>query len=198
MIGPDGASVRPNPTFWKMTENLFILAASDENMVTSITTTFGVSWDVFISQMIAFGIVAFALNKFAYKPVLEVLEKRRQRIAEGLENAEKIKKDLAETEQSRKEILEQANEQANKLIEEGRAAADKVRETETQKAIKEAEAIIAKAREVAEADHSKMLAELKAEIGQLVVSTTSKVIGKTLTPEDQQRLVEETNAELAG
>jgi len=43
-----------------------------------------------------------------------------------------------------------------------------------------------------------MLAELRAEIGQLVVATTSKVIGKTLTPEDQQRLVEETNAELAG
>ena len=182
-----------------MTENLFILAAaSGENPIANITTTFGVNWGMFISQLIAFGIVAFLLNKFAYKPVLEVLEKRRQRIAESLENAEKIKKDLEETEQSRKEILEKANDQANKLIEEGRAAAEKVREAETQKAIKEAEAIIAKAREVAEADHSKMLAELKAEIGQLVVATTSKVIGKTLTPEDQQRLVEETNAELAG
>ena len=179
-----------------MSENLFTLAAA--NPVPGIVETFGVNWGLFTSQLIAFGLLAFLLNKFAYKPVLEVLEKRKQRIAEGLENAEKIKTELAETEKSRKEILEKANEQAGKLIEEGRAAAEKVREAETQKAIKEAEAIIAKAREAADADHAKMLSELKAEIGQLVVATTSKVIGKTLTPEDQQRLVEETNAELAG
>jgi len=180
-----------------MTENLFIIAAAGSNPVTEITTTFGVNWGLFISQLVAFVLLALLLNKFAYKPVLEVLEKRKQRIAEGLENAEKIKTELAETEQSRKEILEKANDQASKLIDEGRAAADKVREAETQKAIKEAEQIIAKAREATQADHARMMAELRQEIGQLVVATTSKVIGKTLTDDDQKRLVEETNAELA-
>lgn len=180
-----------------MFENLFILAASAENPITTITRTFGVNWGLFFSQLVAFVLLALLLNKFAYKPVLDVLEKRKQRIAEGLENAEKIKTELAETEQSRKEILERANDQASKLIEEGRAAADKVRETETQKAIKEAEQIIAKAREASRADHARMLAELRQEVGRLVVETTSKVIGKTLTSEDQQRLVDETNTELA-
>lgn len=181
-----------------MLENLFILAASAENPITNITRTFGVNWGLFISQLIAFGLLAFLLNKFAYKPVLEVLETRKQRIAEGLENAEKIKTELAETEQARKEILEKANNQAGKLIEEGREAAEKVREAETQKAVKEAEQIIAKAREASQADHARMLAELRKEVGKLVVATTGKVIGKTLTDEDQARLVEETNAELAG
>ena len=70
-------------------------------------------------------------------------------------------------------------------------------DTENQKAIKQAEEIIAKAREASEADRDAMMAELKAEIGRLVVETTAKVSGKVLSDEDQQRLIDETNKELA-
>ena len=89
------------------------------------------------------------LYRFAYKPILTVLEERRQRIAEGLENAEKIKAELAKTEAARQDILDQANDLANQLIEEARAAAARVREQETQKAIAAAEQIMVKAREAA-------------------------------------------------
>jgi F-type H+-transporting ATPase subunit b len=93
--------------------------------------------------------------------------------------------------------MNQANLHANQLIEEARAAAAQVQERETQKATATAEQIIAKAREAAAADHARMLAELKREIGHLVVRTTATVTGKVLTPEDQRRLVEETTRELA-
>src|SRR5580765_7873216 len=118
---------------------------------------FGVDWPHLIGQIISFGIVAFLLHRFAYKPVLTMLEERRQRIAEGLANADKIKAELARTEASRLEILNQANTQANKLIEEARAAAARVQEAETQKAIAAAEQIITKAREAAAQDHARML-----------------------------------------
>ena len=126
-----------------------------------------------------------------------MLEERRQRIAEGITNADKIKAELARTEASRQEVLNQANTQANKLIEEARAAAARVQETETQKAIAAAEQIIIKAREAAAQDHARMLAELRREVGRLVVDTTGKVTGKILTPEDQQRLADETSRQLA-
>ena len=87
----------------------------------------------------------------------------------------------------------QANEQATKLIEEARTAAARVQEQETQKAIAAAEQIIAKARDAAAQDHARMLAELKREVGRLVVQTTATVTGKVLTPEDQRRLAEETS-----
>jgi F-type H+-transporting ATPase subunit b len=93
--------------------------------------------------------------------------------------------------------LNQANVQATKLIEEARAAAARVQETETQKAIATAEQIIAKAREAAAADHARMMAELRREVGRLVVETTAKVTGKVLTPDDQRRLSEETVRQLA-
>ena len=158
---------------------------------------FGVDWPHFIAQVVSFGIVAFLLHRFAYKRVVDMLEERRQRIAEGLANADKIKTELARTEVQRQEVMIQANAQATKLIEEARAAAARVQEQETQKAIAAAEQIVAKAREAAAQDHARMLAELKREVGQLVVKTTAAVTGKILTPEDQRRLTDETAKQVA-
>jgi F-type H+-transporting ATPase subunit b len=127
-----------------------------------------------------------------------MLETRRNDIADGVANTEKIKAELAQTEAQRQEMMAQASQQATKFIEEARAAAARVQETETQKAIAAAEQIIAKAREAAAQDHARMLAELKREVGRLVVQTTATVTGKILTPEDHQRLSEETSKVVAG
>ncbi len=166
--------------------------------VQEIARTFGVDWPHLIAQMISFGIVCALLYKFAYRRVLTMLEHRRQQIAEGLANAEKIKAELARTEAQRREAMLEANAQATKLIEEARAAAARVQETETQKAIAAAEQIIAKAREAAAQDHARMLAELKREVGRLVVQTTATVTGKILTPDDQRRLAEESARQIGG
>lgn len=176
---------------------LFAAAAPEEGVVESILTRFGWHPQLFLSQLIVFVLVAFLLNKFAYKPILAILEERKQRIAESLQNAEKIQTELAKTEEARKEILTQANTQANQLIQEARDLAAKVRDAESQKAIATAEEIIRKAREASQADHARMLAELKREVGRLVVQTTAAVVGKILTDADQKRLVEETEKELA-
>ena len=112
-------------------------------------------------------------------------------------NAEKAREELAKTEGQRSQVLAETNAQANKMIEEARAAAAKVREQETQKAIKEAEQIVVKAREAAAIERTRMLADVKRELGRLVVATTSKVTGKVLTSEDQRRLTEETTKALA-
>jgi F-type H+-transporting ATPase subunit b len=158
---------------------------------------FGVDWGHFGAQCISFLIVAFLLHRYAYKPILTVLAERKQRIKEGLDNAEKIKQELANTQAKTQEIMVQAGQQATKMIEEARAAAAKVQEQETQKAIAAAQAIVDKARQATEAEHTRMLAELRREVGRLVVETTAKVTGKVLTSDDQKRLAEETNRELA-
>src|SRR6266702_2987123 len=180
--------------------NQFILASIASDLAETAKTTaakFGLNKQHFTAQVISFCIVTFLLYRFAYKPILTMLEERRQRIAESLANADKIKAELARTEALQREALEKANAQASKLIEEARAAAAHVREQETQKAIAAAEQIIAKAREAAAQDHARMLAELKREVGRLVVQTTATVTGKILTPEDQRRLAEETARQVA-
>lgn len=158
---------------------------------------FGVNWPLFIANIVSFLLVCTLLQHYAYKPVLKVLELRRQRIAESLENAEKIKQQLAEAEARHAEILQRANAEAQKMIEEARAAAAALARTREQAAIAEAEGIVAQAREAAATEHQSMLAELRKEVGRLVVETTAKVSGKVLTAEDQKRLGEETAREIA-
>src|SRR5437588_12627656 len=101
----------------------------------STAEKFGLNKPQFFAQVLSFCIVTFLLYRFAYKPILTMLAERRERIAESLSNADKIKSELANTEAARLDVLAQANAQANKLIEEARAAAGRVQEQETQKAI---------------------------------------------------------------
>lgn len=171
-------------------------AAGGGGMISDTAATFGVNWQLFLSQVVSFCIVAFLLHRFAYKPILMVLEERRQRIAESLANSERIKAQLAEAEAARRDLLQKANLDATRLIEEARAAAARVQEQETQKAIAQAEQIIAKAREAAQADYEKMKQDLRKEMGRLAVDLAGRVTGKILTVEDQRRLAEETNRQL--
>ena len=157
----------------------------------------GIEWRALIAQTISFSVVFFVLWKFAYGPIFAMLEARREKIAQALANAEKIKGDVARTEAERQKILADAGDKANKLIDEGRQAAARVREQETQKAIAQAEQIVAKAREAAALERQRMLTDLKREVVTLVVQTTGAVAGKVLTAEDQQRLAEETRRQLA-
>ena len=181
-----------------MNMNITILAASGAtDMVQGIGKTFGFDLWMFLSQVISFVIVALVLRQFAYKPILAVLEERRQRIAEGLLNAEKIKQQLAEAEQRHAEILAKANAQAQKMIDDARASAAHVGERKEQEAIAAAEQIIAKAHEASAIEREKTMAELKRELGRLVVNTTAKVTGKVLTSEDQKRLQEEAARQIA-
>ncbi len=170
---------------------VLLAAAEGGGQVEAIARTFGVNWAHLFAQIISFTIVCAVLHRFAYKPILMMLEERRQLIAKGMENTEKIKAELAKTEEQRHEVMMQANAQATKLIEEARAAAARVQDLETQKAIATAEQIIAKAREAGAQDYERMLADLKKEVGRLVVQTTASVAGKVLTAEDQRRLAEE-------
>ena len=165
--------------------------------VERIVTTFGINWPQLLAQVVSFCIVCLVLYRFAYRPVLKMLEVRRQQIAQGLANAEQIKAELAKTEAQRQEVMAQANVQATKFIEEARTAAARLREQEIAKAMAAAEQIMIKAREAAAQEHDLMRAELKREVGRLVVQATATVTGKILTPEDQRRLAEETAKQVA-
>jgi F-type H+-transporting ATPase subunit b len=176
---------------------LFLAAQASEGQVAKIARTFGVDWLHLGAQIISFSIVCAVLYKFAYRQILSMLEERRQQIAQGIANAEKIKAELDRTEAQRQEVMAQAHAQGAIFIEEARAAAARVLAEETQKAIAASEQIIAKAREATAQDHDRMLAELRGEVGRLVVQASTTVTGKILTPEDHRRLVEETERQLA-
>lgn len=174
---------------------LYPLAAA--NPAAEIAEKFGFNTQLFTMHVVGFAIVAFALNRWAYRPLLKMLDERKARIAQSMENAEQIKRDLANAQAKAQEIMNQASLQASKMIEEARGAAAKVAEQETQKAVAAAQDIVNKARQASEAELARMKSELRREVGRLVVATASAVTGKILSPEDQRRLAEETNRQVA-
>ena len=163
----------------------------------NVAQQFGVYWPNFIAQVILFGIVYFVLRKYAFGPVVAMLEERRRRIEEGQLNAERIKKQLAEAQAKYEEILARANAEAQRLIEEVRLSGERLSEQKRQQAMAEAEQIITKAREAIEQERERTMIELKHDFGRLVVEVTEKVTKKILTPEDQQKINEEALRDLA-
>lgn len=150
--------------------------------VQQIARTFGVDWPHLTAQIISFSIVCALLYWLAYKPVLRMLDVRRQQIAQGQANAEKINAALANIEAQRQGVIADARAEATRLIAEARDVATRLQQQETQRATLTAEQIVAKAREAAAQEHARMLVDLKREVGRLVLQTTGAVIGKVLTP----------------
>jgi F-type H+-transporting ATPase subunit b len=138
-----------------------IAAASFTDTLKDTAETFGWNWELFLSQVISFTIVAFLLRRFAYKPILAVLEDRRQKIEEGMLNAEKIRKELAEAEKRYQEIVAKANADAQRMIDEARESSSHLAERKQQEAITAAEQILAKAKEAAALEHERQMQTLK-------------------------------------
>ena len=153
---------------------------------------------IWCAQIISFSIVCAVLYKFAYRRILAMLEQRREQIALGIANAEKIKAELDKTETQRQEVMAQAHSQGAKFIEEARAAAARVQQDGNQEGHCRCRTDHDQGARSRRQDHDRMLAELKREVGKLVVQATTTVTGKILTAEDQRRLAEETSKQIRG
>ena len=179
--------------------NLFLASIPGDLMDTASTVgkTFGFSTWAFVAQVLSFSIVCAALYKFAYGPILKVLEERRQKIEFTYREAAAIKVQVADAEKRASDIVVQATSGAHKIVEEAKIAAQEFQDKQMQQAKLDASELVAKAREAIKREHDQMLVELKSEVARLVVDTTSKVLGKVLTADDQQRLIQEASRELA-
>jgi F-type H+-transporting ATPase subunit b len=167
------------------------------DQIQQVAETFGVDWIHLGAQMISFGIMCAVLYRLAYGPILKMLETRRQQIAAGLANADKIKAELQRIEADRLHVLERAGDEGRQLVEDARVAAARVGAEERRKATAEAAQIVANAHEASQHERARVLAEARQQIARLVIQTTASVTGKILTTDDHKRLAEETANRLA-
>lgn len=157
-----------------------------------ILTNFGVKPILLAAQIVNFLILLYLLKRFMYKPLLKVLEKRKEKIAESLKNAEEIEKRLVEISEEKEKKLLVAGRQAQQIIEEaGKGAQEIIREAQ-QKANLEIEKIAERSRKKLAGEQERMEAEMQAHLADLVVKTLEKVTDKVLTSQDQRALVEKS------
>lgn len=173
-------------------------APSSGNPAEAIIKTFHVEGPLFIAQVINIVVVLFVLKKFAFGPILAMLEQRRVRIAEGEEKLKRIERQLSESEATTAAAIAKANDEAVRLVNEAKQGAHAFTEQKSQEAIAQAQQILIKADAAAKADRERLSTELKREFGRLVAVTTSQVTGKILTADDQKRINEDALAKVEG
>jgi F-type H+-transporting ATPase subunit b len=161
-----------------------------------IAATFGITWPLLAAQILSFSIVCGLLYWLAYQPILQMLDERRQQIKQGLANADEIKARLAAIDDQRRDVLAKARADADAIAAQAKAAAKRLHDLEKQRAAAVAEQIVRMGHEAVGREQSRMRAELKREVGRLVVQTSAAVISSVLTEADEQRLAEEAAHQL--
>jgi len=138
-----------------------------------------------------FFVVLFVLQKFAWKPILAGLKQREDFIRKSLEDADKIKAQLAEVEAAKGKILDEAKERANVIIEQSRKMGNDLAGQIEQRAKKNAEEIINSAHQEIAGERERVRNALKKESAQTAVSLAEKILKENLDTEKNRKLINE-------
>ncbi len=155
-----------------------------------------ISLGVMIWTLIAFLVTLFVLNKVAFPRIAEALDRRRRAIDESIDSAQRTKQEADELLEEYRARLKEAREQADDIVTRARKAADSLQDDSKAQATQQREELMAAARRDIQAETRRSLEEIRKEVANLTVLATEKVTRKTLTGEDQKRLVEDALSEV--
>jgi F-type H+-transporting ATPase subunit b len=151
----------------------------------------GINLGLFIVQLIAFTIVFLTLNAWVYKPMLNMMETRKQKIAQGLEDARISAEARSNAEKEAAKIIADAQTAASKVVREATERADAA--GKDVKAAAEAEAVKVRESAVAEAEleRSRILSDLRGQVASLAIAAANKLVGEALDKKKQHALLDE-------
>lgn len=156
------------------------------------------SFGLLFWTLLAFIIVFLVLRKFAWGPILSSLNQREKSIADSLDTAERVKREMAQLKSENEELLAKAREERAMMLKEARETKDRIINEAKEQAKVEASKIIVDAQQAINVQKMAALTDVKNQVGKLVIEVTEKLLRKQLaTPEAQEAhikgLVEEVN-----
>ncbi len=157
-----------------------------------ILAEFGVQPVLLAAQVVNFLILLFILKKFLYKPILKVLETRKDRIAQSLKQAEEIEKRLREIGELQELEIQKATKVGLKIIEDSTASANQLYEDTKIKAQALSERVAKDLQLQFQMEKQKFEGSMREEVAELIFTVIQKVTGKILTKEDQKRIAQES------
>jgi F-type H+-transporting ATPase subunit b len=166
------------------------LAASSGSFL--ITPSVG----LMIWTLLLFGISMYVLAKLAWPRITQALDKRQHAIEDSIESAERVRHQADELLAEYRERLTEARRQAEEILERARRSAEAHEQDSEAEAKATRERLMEQARRDIAQETRRAIQDIRREVADLTVQATEKITRKTLTEEDQQRLVEETLAEL--
>ena len=149
-----------------------------------------------IWTLLAFLVAMFILRKYAWPAITDALDKRQRAIEESIEVAESTRTEAQQLLQEYRERLREARQQADEIVARARKAGEVHEREALEKAKVQREELLEQTRRDIDAETRRAIQEIRKEVADLTVAATEKVTRKSLTDEDQKRLVEEALAEL--
>jgi F-type H+-transporting ATPase subunit b len=151
-------------------------------------------------QGLAFGLLIFLLSRVAYRPVLKTLDARADRIRESMDQAERIKVELNQAQQSAQNILAEARKEGENLRAQNQQQAQRMIASAQAEAREQREKMLAEARAQSQAETERAKTELRQEVGRLAIMAATRVIGQELqtNPGLQQQLIDNTLSQAEG
>lgn len=171
-----------------------LLAAEESDSGGSFLVSPGIG--LMIWTLALFLLTMWVLNKFAFPPIQAALEKRANAISDSLDHAQKQRDEADEILAEYRERLKEAREQADDIIARARRTADTAKSEATEEGKAKREELVAAARKDIEAETRRSIEKIRGEVADLTILATEKVTRKTLSDEDQKRLVEDALAEV--
>jgi F-type H+-transporting ATPase subunit b len=152
---------------------------------------------LYIWTIATFLVLVAALAKFAWRPLLEALDRRQEAIRRSLDDAQKARQELERLNVESQRILAAARAEADQILSNTRSDANRFREELKQKAQTEAAGIVKNAERQIELETARALQQIRTEAVDLSVAIASKLLARNVTKEDNERLIEETFKQIA-
>lgn len=149
----------------------------------------GVNLPGLLLQAVNFLLLLFILNKFLYRPLLNVIKTRQERIQKGLEEAEKASQRLAEAQAEAERILAEARAKAEEILAQASQEGNRLKEDIIAQARAEASRILERARLEAEREKEMAMAEIRRQAIDLAVLTARKIVGEALDERAHRRII---------
>ena len=150
----------------------------------------GFHWPSLIAYLLNFTILLIVLTKFAYKPILKILDERSSNIKDSLELADKVREESAHQQAQLDDQLVEARKQGQSIIEDARSAAEKLSDQEREKSKKEAEEFLVKAKNDIERERDSAMDELRSNFGGLAVSAAEQIIQRSLDENTHKDIID--------
>lgn len=138
--------------------------------------TLGINLKIFLAQLLNFAIVLLVLWKWAYKPIVKLLEERQEKIERGVKQAEDVEKRVHDLERERHEVMATAKSEAAKVLEDVRVAADERRKELLAKTKEEVKSVVAQGKAQLETQKVQMIQEAREEIATIAVEAARKIL----------------------
>jgi len=177
-----------------LTNTLVFAQASSEDEEGSFLVSPSVG--LMVWTLVLFGVSLFILWKVAFPRIAEALDRRQKAIEDSIDTAERTRREADELLAEYRERLTAARQQADEIVARARKAAEQAEADAVSHGKHRREELLEQARKDIETETRRAIQEIRAEVADLTILATEKVTRKTLTTDDQRRLVEEAVAEL--